>query len=352
MINRTLAENVKKLMPENLDSGQNDRPVSVWKELDRLNGNREKTAVAIFRTTGCSWYNFSSCSMCGYFNDVSRSVNASDLKKQIDFISDQIGEVKSIKIFTSGSFLDPREIPLDVRDYFFNVIGHRMDKVLIESRTEYLTDRNLAGLSDYADRIRIAIGVESTNDLIIRDSINKGTNYSKFLESAKTVRRMGFETRSYLLLKPPFISEVQAVRDTIRSVEMVSAYSNDVSINPMNIQRNTYVEYLWKKGLYRPPRLWSLADVLLNSSDFGTEVVSYPTGGNRERGIHNDKDDPKLLDLIVDASLDQDFSNLEKYVKESDKQDYEVKVNLEDTQSFQCDYDRLVNRVASASFYI
>ncbi|MGC8506282.1 MAG: archaeosine biosynthesis radical SAM protein RaSEA [Thermoplasmata archaeon] len=352
MINRTLAEEVKKLMPETLRSGQNEMPVSVWKELDRLNGHRDKTAVAIFRTTGCSWYNFSSCSMCGYFNDVSRTVDTSDLKKQIDYVSDQIGDIRNIKIFTSGSFLDPREIPIEVREYFLEVIGSRMDRILIESRTEYLTETNLSDVARYADRIRIAIGVESTNDMIIRDSVNKGTSYSKFLESARTVKKLGFEIRSYLLLKPPFISEIEAIKDTVRSVEMVSKYSDDVSINPMNVQRNTYVEYLWKRGLYRPPRLWSLADALIQSEGHGTEVVSYPTGGNRERGVHNDSSDPKLLDLIVEASLDQDFSKLRSYMADSATEDYHAKLALEESQPYQCDYDRLVDRITSASFYI
>ncbi len=352
MINRKLAEEVKKLMPETLKSGQNEMPVSVWKELDRLNGHRDKTAVAIFRTSGCSWYNFSSCSMCGYFNDVSRTVSISDLKKQIDYVSNQIGDIKNIKIFTSGSFLDPREIPMEIREYFLKAIGSRMDKILIESRTEYLTETNLSNIAGNSDKIRIAIGVESTNDMIIRNSINKGTTYSKFLESAKTVKKLGFEIRSYLLLKPPFISETEAIKDTVRSVEMVSKYSDDVSINPMNVQRNTYVEYLWKRGLYRPPRLWSLADALIQSEGRGTEVVSYPTGGNRDRGVHNDTGDPELLDLVVDASLDQDFSKLRKYMADNITEDYQVKLALEGSQSYQCDFDRLVDRITSASFYI
>ena len=339
-------------MPNRLNNGQNNRPVSFWKEMDRLSGGPEKTAVVIFRTKGCSWYNFSSCSMCGYFNDVSDSVTAEDLKKQVDYILDQLDDIKSIKVFTSGSFLDPLEVPIDVRNYFMSHVGERMSRILIESRTEYLTGRNLENLKKYADSIRIAIGVESTNDNIIANSINKGTSYTKFVDAAKTAREMGFETRSYLLLKPPFISEKSAIEDAVRSVSMVAGYSSDVSINPMNIQRNTLVEKLWKNGQYRPPRLWSLADVILRSTEFGTEVVSYPTGGNRERGTHNEVPDPRLLELIVDASLRQDFSELRRYFENADLTGYREELESEAAQPYQVDFRRMTNKISSGSFFV
>ena len=351
-VNRSLAQSVRELMPGKRNNGPNDRPVSFWKEMDRISGKPEKTAVVIFRTRGCSWYNFSSCSMCGYFNDVSDSVTAADLRKQVDFVLDQIDDIKSIKVFTSGSFLDPLEVPPEVRNYFMETVGERISRVLIESRTEYLTGRNLEGIGRYAGTTRIAIGVESTDDSIIANSINKGTSYNKFLDAATTARKMGFETRSYLLLKPPFISELSAIRDVVRSVSMVSAYSNDVSINPMNIQRNTLVEKLWKNGQYRPPRLWSLADAILQSTDFGTEVVSYPTAGNRERGVHNDEPDANLLELIVQASLNQDFGELKRYFEGADLSAYRQELEAEAAQPYQVDFHRMANKISSGSFFI
>ena len=38
--------------------------------------------------------------------------------------------------------------------------------------------------------------------------------------------------------------------------------------------------YLWEKGLYRPPRLYSLAQILIDLGD-KYPVLSYPTGGNK-----------------------------------------------------------------------
>ena len=139
-----------------------------------------------------------------------------------------------------------------------------------------------------------------------------------------------------------------AMEDIVKSVKAVAPYSTDISINPMNIQKNTLVERLWKKGLYRPPRLYSLAKLLKELGD-KYPVLSYPTGGNRERGVHNDKYDRELLDLIVQGSLDHDFKPLSEYYNSLDLDKYNYQLELEDRMFFQGDYDTLLKRLSSSS---
>ncbi len=352
MIDREYAQAIRQLMPPGRKGERNDTPVSTWKELDRIHGVPEKTAVVIFRTTGCAWYRFSSCSMCGYFNDVASDVSAEDLMKQIDRAYNALNGEEVIKVFTSGSFLDPREFPMEARRYFFERFSGTIDRFLIESRTEYITEGNLADVSALGSRVRIAIGLESANDRIIEKSINKGSTFSKFVEAAGIVNKLGMELRAYLLLKPPFISEKDAIDDIVESVRKIRGMVTDASINPMNIQKNTMVESLWKRGLYRPPRLWSVAKALLDSSGLGTEVVSYPTGGNRERGAHNDTYDPKLLNLIVDSSLNQDFSELREYFVSSDKGKWEKDLDNENKLIMQMDYGSFARRMSSSSITV
>ncbi|MGP6293341.1 archaeosine biosynthesis radical SAM protein RaSEA [Caldiplasma sukawensis] len=352
MLNREFANKIKKMMPSKKEGLDNNRPVSMWVEKDRINGYAEDTAVVIFRTRGCSWYDFSSCSMCGYFNDVSENVTENNIRNQIDALVDFIGQVRVLKVFTSGSFLDKREVNWNVFHYFMEQMKGRIDTLLVESRTEYITEKNLIPFKGSGIKTRIAIGVESSNDIILKDSVNKGTNFKKFRDAATIVRRMGLEVRSYLLLKPPFISEKEAIKDAINSVEDCSPYSDDVSINPMNIQKNTYVEYLWKKGQYRPPWLWSVAKVLIETSSQGFNVVSYPTGGNSLRGAHNRKPDQNLLSLIFNTSLSQDFSSLENYYNSADKWDYFQFLETEGSLSMNTDFDGFITKVSKGELWI
>ncbi len=352
MINREYAKQIKKLMPVREFDRDLNTPVSMWKEMDRLRGYPEPTSVVIFRTKGCSWYNFSSCSMCGYFNDVSSKIQDENLYRQVDYAFRSLGETRILKVFTSGSFLDPLEVPPGVRNYFMDQAKANLDKLLVESRTEYVNERNLSGIKNNGLDIRIAIGLESSNDSIIKESINKGSTFAKFLESARVIKDLDLELRTYLLLKPPFISEKASIEDMIKSVKDVSGISDDVSVNPMNIQKNTMVEKLWKNGLYRPPRLWSIARILLETRNSGTEVISYPTGGNKIRGVHNEEDSMELLNLIFSASLSQDFTELEAFYENADRSNYLRDLDLENNMIFQQDLDRLVDRLGSASMTV
>lgn len=352
MINREYASSIKQLMPERDRDRDLDRPVSLWKELDRIRGFPEQTTVVIFKTRGCSWFNFSSCSMCGYFNDVSSKVSTEDLLKQVDHMTSSLSGSKVLKVFTSGSFLDPIEVPIEVREYFYDSIDGKVEKVLVESRTEYITEKNLASMPGYSVPTRVAIGLESSDDYIMKYSVNKGSSFRKFIDSVNALKKLRLELRTYLLFKPPFISEADAIVDSLKSIRDVLPYSSDVSINPMNIQKNTMVEKLWKAGLYRPPRLWSLAEVLLRSSNPDVPVVSYPTGGDKLRGVHNEGHDRVLLDLIFKCSLSQDFTELEEYYKSGERNEYSSRVNVENSMLFQGDYARLANRLSTSSTFI
>ncbi len=351
MVKRDLSLYIKNLMPENGRNSDPDKPVSMWKELDRLRGYSEKTMVCIFKTTGCAWYNFSACSMCGYFNDISPEIKDENLMKQIDLLYDSLNDASVLKIFTSGSFLDPQEVSPRVRDYFFQRVSGKVDKILVESRTEYIRKDILESIKKYKIPLRIAIGLESADDYIMKYSVNKGSTLKKFMDAATLIKNEGLELRTYLLFKPPFISEKTAIEDILKSIDIVSPYSDDISINPMNIQRNTLVEKLWKKGLYRPPRMYSLAKILLNVDHNKTQVLSYPTGGGKERGVHDEKFDSKLLDLIVTSSLTQNFDDLQKYFNSLDLSEYNYNIELEDRLLFQSDYSLLVKRLSSSSIF-
>lgn len=352
MINREYAAAIKTLMPNRDRESDLDKPVSLWKELDRIRGFPEQTTVVIFRTRGCSWFNFSSCSMCGYFNDVSSRIESENLYKQIDQLSGSLADSKVLKVFTSGSFLDPIEVPLEIRDYFYNTIENKIEKVLVESRTEYVNEKNLQDIIRYRVPTRVAIGLESADDYIMKFSINKGSSFKKFLDSAEVLKRMSLELRTYLLFKPPFISERMAINDVLRSIREVAPFSDDISVNPMNVQKNTMVERLWKAGLYRPPRLWSLARILLSSRRAGVPVVSYPTGGDKLRGVHNEDGDRKLLNMVFESSLTQDFDELEIYYRNGDRSAYEKRLDIEDELLFQPDYERMVSRLSSSTAFL
>jgi len=120
-------------------------------------------------------------------------------------------------------------------------------------------------------------------------------------------------TKAYLLLKPPYLTESEAVDDVVRSVGEAAAHFDSLSVNPVHIQNGTVVEWLYHRGRYRPPWLWSLVDALTAGAKVrgDARLVSFPTAGGLARGPHNCGEcDARVLAAIEEASLGQEFGPL------------------------------------------
>jgi radical SAM enzyme (TIGR01210 family) len=115
--------------------------------------------------------------------------------------------------------------------------------------------------------------------------------------------------KAYLLQKPPYLTEREAIEDVIRSVHDVRPHADAISLNPCTVQKGTEVERLWRTRAYRPPYLWS---VILALSKAEETVICDPVGGGTPRGPHNCAScDCDLVRGIKDYSLSGDRSLLE-----------------------------------------
>jgi len=288
-----------------------ERPVAAWSEKDLLDGEIVDAFVVIFRSPGCYWSKQSGCLMCGYNNDCLPSVTPENLITQFEKAMEKYDDQKYFKLYTSGSFFDPNEIGIQAQERILEIAGQNVEKVLVESRPEFVSQEALDRAFKYVKKLEVAIGLETANDEIRCQSINKGFKFSDFERAAKSARKNGASIRTYLILKPPYVNEGDAIADVLESIKIASPLSDVISVNPMNIQNFTVVEKLWKKNLYRPPWLWSLLEVLKNA-DSDVRVISAPSGGGSRRGVHNcRKCDKDILAKVDEFSLNQDASVLE-----------------------------------------
>jgi len=284
--------------------------ISSWREKDRLNGEIVDSFVIILRTRGCRWAYHSGCSMCGYFNDTNPKMKEEDLMEQIREAKEKYRGEKMVKVFTSGSFLDDWEVPSKVQEALYNAFSSA-DRIIVESRPEYVTEEKVKRVAERRN-IMVALGLESANNETLKYRINKGFTLQDYVNAAQLLNKYAVPVKTYILLKPPFMSERDAMEEAIYSVEFASKYSEVVSVNPMNIQNYTLVEYLWRRGEYRAPWLWSVVEVLKRTAHLPVDIVSYPTAGGKVRGAHNcGKCDEKVLKAIENFSLYQDLKYLE-----------------------------------------
>ncbi|MDW5563309.1 MAG: archaeosine biosynthesis radical SAM protein RaSEA [Methanomassiliicoccus sp.] len=291
-----------------LSAEELQNPVSIWKEQDVVDDRRVDAFVVILRTRGCWWSWQKGCTMCGYNAVSSKAVTTEDLRRQLEKAVQRYQGEGMVKIYTSGSFLDPEEVPLDLRSEVLSSFT-AAERILFESRPEFITDANL---KDIDPRSAVAIGLETANEEVLRRCVRKGFTVQDYQRAAEVLLERELPLRTYLLLKPPYLTERAAVQDAIASALFAARFSESVSVNPVNVQRETVVDALWKRGNYRPPWLWSLVEVLRQGREnTDTRIMSSPSGGGTARGVHNcDHCDRKILDAVQRFSFSQDLDDL------------------------------------------
>ncbi len=305
------------------------RPAAAW-TTSSIIGKSKGTALSIvLMTLGCSHARSEGggCTMCSYLLDGTEVVPTSaQLLKQFQTAMTKLDDCEgplSVKLYTSGSFLDVDEVPLESREEIIDSIAkdERIVEVVIESRPEYVTHETMHALRELLGNrsIQIGIGLESSNDSIRHLCINKGFSLEEFQEAVSIANDYNIGVRAYVLLKPPFISEKASIEDAIQTIMDCKALGvSTVSVNPVNVQKFTLVEQLWEKGEYRPPWLWSLIEVLKRSRerlDSEINIVCEPVASGKHRGVHNcGKCDIHISDTIRRFSLSQnpdEFNDLD-----------------------------------------
>jgi len=330
---RTIRE-IKELPLEKLN-----KPVTYWIKEDRLLDKIGKEFTIILRTKGCSWAlgDRGGCTMCGYIRDsCADTINSDNIKNQFMLAwNNKIEEIQKdkenyvIKIFNSGSFFDDDEIPKDLRKFIYEKIAivRNITEVVVESRTEHLSRDKLTQMrSELGSRhIEIGIGLETVNDYIRLNYINKGMTFKEFLDAVNLCKQCDIGIRAYLLFKPPFMSEESAIDDCINSIKtLIDMQVNTISINPVNIQRGTLVEYLWQQNRYHVPSFYSLFKSLrkgIKTQDKlkNTRVVCDPSGAGSRRGIHScskKECNIRMKDYLRNFVLFQDLIYLKKWEEE------------------------------------
>jgi radical SAM enzyme (TIGR01210 family) len=290
-------------------------PTRVWLDEDNTPDGVYDSLTIILNTGGCRWARAGGCTMCGY---VAESVEGGtvpheDLMTQVEGCLDHEAEhaddpAGQVKIYTSGSFLDEREVPAQTREAIAETFADR-DRMVVESLPDFVDREKIADFTDRGIETDVAVGLETATDRVRHDCINKYFDFAEFETAAAETREADAGVKAYLLMKPPFLSEQEAIDDMKSSVRRCAAVEgvHTVSMNPTNVQRHTMVEELYHEGGYRPPWLWSVAEVLEATADEEVIVVSDPVGAGSDRGPHNCGDcDERVQRAIKDFDLRQD----------------------------------------------
>lgn len=246
--------------------------------LERKKINR---LIIDLRSSGCKWTleENGGCFMCGHVAGTTQGegIDADDYINQFETIISSLdfSHIPMVCIYNAGSFFNNLEVPIKARDYVYKKLGSldKIEHVILESRPEFIIDTELKRLRDLLPdkRIEIGVGLESSHEYIRQVCLNKGNTVSEFLKAADMIKRNNISLLSYILLKPPFLTESAAIDDSINSIAWAFRNGADVvSIEPVSVQQFSLVDLLYKMNLFRPPWVWSVLEVIIKSHGQGT----------------------------------------------------------------------------------
>ncbi len=288
------ARKIRERIAMRQDPGDLTEYIRCWSEDDVIDDHPCRAFVVILKTRGCTWALAGGCTMCGYANESAWSkVSESELVAQFERAWGRYKDEELVKIYTSGSFLDRHEVMPGAQKRILALIGERPSKVAFESLPSFIDDETFLPLAGLVRRMEVGIGVESANDRVLRDSVNKGHGFAAFPKAAEACRRHGVSVKAYLMAKPPFLKESDALVDATRTIVAAAPHSNVVSLNPTNVQSNTVVDALYRRGSYRPPWLWTIVQALLDGrteaekAGFSGILKSDVVAAGMSRGAHN-----------------------------------------------------------------
>jgi len=294
-----------------------DEFIATWSEDDVLDGRPAVAQVVVLNSLGCIYEKSAGCSMCGYYTETlaKRPAPEAYVRQVEKAVAAAPEGAQVLKIYTSGNFLDEREVQRDAQLAIVDLAAARYKRLLVESRPEFVTEDRVRPLVGRGVELEIAFGLESASDRVLDETVNKGNTAGENREGALRARAWGARVKSYLLLKPPFLTEAEALEDCVASAVFAAPFSDTVSVNPMNIHKGTLVERLFFDGAYRPPWLWTVAEVMrraLPQMGGRSRLMSAPTGASTRRGASNcGRCDARVLQAIRAASVDQDGSRFE-----------------------------------------
>jgi radical SAM enzyme (TIGR01210 family) len=302
-----------------------------WLQDDLLYSGAGKSIFVILPTPGCSWALGESggCSMCSYIADC--TLEPIDSEKIVELFKKEIAkyseEIKSqnnnskagpvaIKIFASGSFLNPLEVPKDARNEILHILSNidEIKEIIVESRPEYIKSEILEEIfSIIKDKLfEVSIGLESENDFIREEKINKGFSKYDFELAISEIDNLkdkyNVKSKAYILVKPILTSEKEAIEDAINTAKYCESIGVDrVSFCPATIHKGTLIERLWRERAYSPPWIWSLIEII-NEVRKNLNFPSFmdTSGFGSRRGPYNCKKCNKdLKHRIIQSNLDQ-----------------------------------------------
>jgi radical SAM enzyme (TIGR01210 family) len=199
--------------------------------------------------------------MCDLWkNTLIESVPVGAIPTQIDYALAHLSPARQIKLYNSGNFFDLRAIA--VEDY--PAIASRVvafDRVIVECHPALIGENCFRFKNLLSGRLEVAMGLETVHPEVL-EKLNKRMTTSMFAAAAGGLREHDIDLRVFILVKPPFMTEDDALYWTERSLDFAFDCGATAATLIPTRSGNGAMEALAAARDFLPPRLATLENAL------------------------------------------------------------------------------------------
>jgi radical SAM enzyme (TIGR01210 family) len=307
MVKESHAESVSAL-----DAGKINPDEVNWDGFGTTIGGK-RFQIGLRGKKGCEYGRCANC--CLFHGSADGNITAQNITTQFDGSMEKnglqtevvdgqlrwVGEGKDdlyrIDFNGSGSFLNDKEMPREARLAIFDKLAKLPFKnILIESRIEYINEEAIKELKSRLrpdQKMELAIGLESANNLIRELSVAKGYSLPEFEKSVEVLAKNSVDVFVYSIVKPALISEKEALEDAANTGRYLADlidrtrlatgqadFKMTMKLEQAFIQKGGYLDYLHntKKqkdgqettaGMYETPWAFTIAEIVQKLADEG-----------------------------------------------------------------------------------
>jgi archaeosine synthase beta-subunit len=227
------------------------RPWAFFVE-EELSAADEIVPVAtIFLTNReCPWR----CLMCDLWrNTLEGKTPTGAIPPQIDYALERLPAARQVKLYNSGSFFDRRAIPAGDHAAIASRVA-AFERVIVECHPALVGADCFAFRDRLRGRLEVAMGLETVHPGILQ-RLNKRMTLEQFRVAAERLREGDVDLRVFILVKPPFMREDEAVEWATRSLDFAFDCGATAATLIPTRGGNGAMEDLAATGDFAPPSL-------------------------------------------------------------------------------------------------
>ena len=240
------------------------RPYLMFVESEySANGRVEDTATIFLTNRECPFR----CVMCDLWkNTTDDRVPVGAIPEQIRHALKHLPAAQHVKLYNSGNFFDPQAIPPeDLRDISRLVNG--FETVIVENHPKLCSDHCIQFRDQCQTHLEIAMGLETSDESTLQ-LLNKGMTTGDFAQACEFLSSNDISIRTFVLLRPPGLSEVDGIRQAKDSIQFAFDCGAECCAVIPTRTGNGIMDRLYQNGQFHPPELRSLELV----QEFGLQL--------------------------------------------------------------------------------